>query len=142
RLRGDLLPARLLSPSFQSQNPLSAAFPLAYDEIPANPELRTPRQLYQPTRATPRAGRFLTRKEERPERRYPRLPSASLLCTPSREREAAEVMPLGRAGQNVPPTSERLAPRFRLAQSGVRFGKQYSVGQRRSFHSASRPRTR
>src|SRR5437762_13503705 len=38
----------------------------------------------------------------------------------------------------MPPgtTSERLAPRFRLAQSGVRFGKQYSVGQRRSFHSA------
>jgi len=33
-------------------------------------------------------------------------------------------------------TSERLAPRFRLAQSGVRFGKQYSIGQRRSFHSA------
>jgi hypothetical protein len=24
----------------------------------------------------------------------------------------------------------------------VRFGKQYSVGQRRRFHSASRPRTR
>src|SRR4029077_10780565 len=92
----------LLSPSFQSHNPLSAAFPLAYDEIRANPELRTPRQLNQPTRATPRAGRFLTRKEERPERRYPRLPSASLLCTPSRERKPAEVMPLGRAGKNVP----------------------------------------
>ena len=37
-------------------------------------------------------------------------------------------MPLGT-------TSERLAPRFRLAQGGVRFGKQYLVGQRRSFHS-------
>src|SRR5205823_1058180 len=101
RLRGDLLPARLLSPSFQSHNPLSAAFALAYDEIRDDPELRTPRQLDQPTRATPRAGRFLTRKEERPERRYPRLPSASLLCTPSREGEAAEVMPFGRARQNI-----------------------------------------
>jgi len=40
-------------------------------------------------------------------------------------------MPLGRAGQNVPPTSERLAPRFRLAKGGVRFGKQYSVGQQK-----------
>ena len=29
--------------------------------------------------------------------------------------------------------SERLAPRFRLAQSGARFGKQYSVGQRQKF---------
>ena len=40
------------------------------------------------------------------------------------------------------PTPELLAPKFPLAQSGVRFGKQYSVGQRRSFHSASRRRTR
>src|SRR5438445_9459069 len=40
-------------------------------------------------------------------------------------------MPFGRAGQNVPPTSERLAPRFRLAKGGVRFGKQYSVGQQK-----------
>src|SRR3982751_4985122 len=33
----------------------------------------------------------------------------------------------------MPPetTSERLAPRFRFAQGGVRFGKQYSVGRRR-----------
>ena len=44
----------------------------------------------------------------------------------------------------MPPETmwEQLAPRFRLAQSGVRFGKPYSVGQRRSFHSASRLRTR
>src|SRR6478736_3167752 len=92
--------ARLLSPSFQSHNPLSA-FPLAYDEIRAmnaNAELRRPRQIYQPTRATPRAGRFFARKEERPERRYPRLPSAALLCTPFRKRKAAEVMPLGKGG--------------------------------------------
>src|SRR4030095_8160145 len=44
--RADLLTARLLSPSFQSHNPLSAAFPLPYDEIRtanANAELRTPR---------------------------------------------------------------------------------------------------
>src|SRR6266480_771114 len=32
-------------------------------------------------------------------------------------------------------------PEVPLTQSGVRFGKQYSVGQRRSFHSASRTRT-
>src|SRR4029453_1629982 len=40
------------------------------------------------------------------------------------------------------PTSEPLAPRFRLAQGGVRFGKQYSIGQRRSFHLASNQATR
>jgi hypothetical protein len=33
-------------------------------------------------------------------------------------------------------TSEGLAPRFRLALGGARFGKQYSLGQRRNFHSA------
>src|SRR4029077_8470187 len=88
----DLLVARLLSPLFQSHNPLSAAFPLAYDEIRtanANAELRRPRQLYKSTRATPqRAGLFFARKEERPERRYPRLPSAARLRTPSCERSS------------------------------------------------------
>ena len=34
--------------------------------------------------------------------------------------------------------SELLAPKSQLAQNGVRFGKQYSVGQRRNFQALSR----
>src|SRR6266446_6254428 len=39
-------------------------------------------------------------------------------------------------------TSERLARKFPLAQSGAKFGKLCLVGRRKSLHSRSKPRTR
>src|SRR5437764_9677981 len=79
--RAELPLARLSS--FRSHNLLLAAFSLALGSVRtanANAELRIPRQLDQPTRATPpRAVRFFARKEAGQVCRDPHLLSAALL---------------------------------------------------------------